>query len=176
MGGLEFCGRNVAAGFVEPPVVEPVDELKSCELDLLGGAPGPARFDQLGLEQALSSFIKTAWSNARRKPEANPPWQSPDAIGPASRTHSARRMRLLHGDRAISRVVQQPCAVSRSAGPVGASPSLPDPERDRRLTGWCRSTRRWAPTRRGRRHAEPAAPEVDSTIMSAGIAVLQRHA
>ena len=47
--GLKFSWRDVAAGLVEPPVVEPVDILKRRELDLLGGAPGPAGLDQLSL-------------------------------------------------------------------------------------------------------------------------------
>jgi len=52
VGGLEFGGRDVAAGFEQPAVAEPVDVLEGGYLDLIDGAPGPARFDQLGLEQA----------------------------------------------------------------------------------------------------------------------------
>jgi ABC-2 type transport system permease protein len=42
----------MSPGFVEPPVIEPVDILKGGDLDLLDGPPGPARLDQLSLEQA----------------------------------------------------------------------------------------------------------------------------
>ena len=52
VGVLEFGGWYVAAGFVEAPVVEPVDLLQGGDLDVLGGAPGAAGLDQLGLEQA----------------------------------------------------------------------------------------------------------------------------
>jgi len=45
VGGLQFCGRNVAAGLIESPVVEPVDVFHGGERDLLDGGP---RFDQLG--------------------------------------------------------------------------------------------------------------------------------
>src|ERR1022692_2212612 len=37
VGGLEFGGRDVTAGFVEPPVVEPVDVFQGGDLDLLRG-------------------------------------------------------------------------------------------------------------------------------------------
>ena len=50
--GLELGWRDVAAGFVEPPVVEPVDVVQGGDLDLLGAASGTAWLDQLGLEQA----------------------------------------------------------------------------------------------------------------------------
>jgi hypothetical protein len=50
VGGLQFGGRDVATGFIEPPVVEPVDIFQGGDLDLLGGAPGAAGLDQLGLE------------------------------------------------------------------------------------------------------------------------------
>jgi hypothetical protein len=52
VGGLEFGGRDVSAGFLEAVVVEPVDVLEGGDLDLLGGVPGAAGLDQLGLEQA----------------------------------------------------------------------------------------------------------------------------
>lgn len=52
VGGFEFGGRDVPAFFVEPPVVEPVDVFEGGDLDLLGGVPGSAGLDQLGLEQA----------------------------------------------------------------------------------------------------------------------------
>ena len=52
VGGFEFGGRDVSAGFVEPPVVEPVHVLESGDFHLLGGMPGPAWLDQLGFEQA----------------------------------------------------------------------------------------------------------------------------
>jgi hypothetical protein len=52
VGVLEFGWWYVAAGFVEAPVVEPVDVLEGGELDLLGGPPRPARLNELGLEQA----------------------------------------------------------------------------------------------------------------------------
>jgi len=52
VGGFELGWRDVAAGFVKPPVVEPVHVLEGGDLDLLGGVPGPAGLDQLGLEQA----------------------------------------------------------------------------------------------------------------------------
>ena len=52
VGGLEFGWRNVATGLVEPPVVEPVDVVQGGDLDLPGGPPGSAVFDQLGLVQA----------------------------------------------------------------------------------------------------------------------------
>ena len=56
VGGLELGRRDVAAGLVEPPVVEPVDVLQGSDLDLFGGAPGSAGLDQLGLEQADDRF------------------------------------------------------------------------------------------------------------------------
>jgi hypothetical protein len=40
VGILEFCGRNVPADLIEPPVVEPVGVFQVGELDLLRGAPG----------------------------------------------------------------------------------------------------------------------------------------
>jgi hypothetical protein len=51
VGGFEFGGRDVATGFVKPAVVEPVDVFQGGDLDLLGGVPGTAWLDQLGLEQ-----------------------------------------------------------------------------------------------------------------------------
>jgi len=50
VGGFEFGGRDVFAGLVEAPVVEPVDVFEGGDLDLLGGVPGAAGLDQLGLE------------------------------------------------------------------------------------------------------------------------------
>jgi hypothetical protein len=41
-----------AAALIEPRVVESVDVLEGGELDLLGGAPGAAGLDELGLGQA----------------------------------------------------------------------------------------------------------------------------
>ena len=49
VGGLEFCGHNVAAGLIESRVVEPVDVFHGGERNLLDGGP---RFDQLGFEKA----------------------------------------------------------------------------------------------------------------------------
>ena len=49
-GVLEFCRWDVTAVFVEPAVVEPVDPFGGGELDLFRGPPGPAGFDELGLE------------------------------------------------------------------------------------------------------------------------------
>ena len=65
---LQLSGWNVTAGFVEPLVVlEPVHILEAGELDLLRGAPGPARFDQPGLEQpdhglGQRVILDVAWS------------------------------------------------------------------------------------------------------------------
>ena len=41
VGGFEFGGRGVAAGFVQPPVVEPVDVFQGGDLDLLAVCQGP---------------------------------------------------------------------------------------------------------------------------------------
>jgi hypothetical protein len=41
IGGLKLGGRDVAAGFVEPLVAEPVDAVQGGQFDLLSGAPGP---------------------------------------------------------------------------------------------------------------------------------------
>jgi hypothetical protein len=40
VGGFELGGRDISAGFVKRPVVEPVDVLEGGDLDLLGGVPG----------------------------------------------------------------------------------------------------------------------------------------
>jgi hypothetical protein len=48
---LQLYRRDVAVGFVEAAVVEPVDVLQGGDLELFGGAPWPCWFDQLGLEQ-----------------------------------------------------------------------------------------------------------------------------
>ena len=45
------AGRDAAAGLLEAQVVEPVDVFEGGDLDLPGGAPWAAWFDQLGLEQ-----------------------------------------------------------------------------------------------------------------------------
>ena len=52
-GVLEFCRWDVTAVLVEPAMIEPVDPFGSGKLDLLQGPPGPAGFDELGLEQPI---------------------------------------------------------------------------------------------------------------------------
>jgi hypothetical protein len=42
--------------FVDAPVVEPVDPFQGGDLDVVGGAPGPSRFDQLGLVKAVDDL------------------------------------------------------------------------------------------------------------------------
>jgi len=42
VGGLDVGGRNIAAGLVDAPVIEPVDVFGSGDLYLLRGALGPA--------------------------------------------------------------------------------------------------------------------------------------
>jgi hypothetical protein len=49
VGGLELCRWDVAAVFIKPSVVEPVDPLQGGDLDVVGGAPRAFRFDQFGL-------------------------------------------------------------------------------------------------------------------------------
>jgi hypothetical protein len=49
---LEFDRWDIAAGFEQAAVVEPVDVLECGDLDLLDGAPRATWLDQLGLEQA----------------------------------------------------------------------------------------------------------------------------
>jgi hypothetical protein len=64
---LEFGWRNVAAVFVETAVVEPVDPFQGGDLDVVGGAPWPSRFDQFGLVEAvdrLGEGIVIAVTNA----------------------------------------------------------------------------------------------------------------
>lgn len=51
---LEFGGRNVAAGFEQSPVVEPVDVFQGGDLDVLRGPSGPAGLDQLGLNRPIT--------------------------------------------------------------------------------------------------------------------------
>ena len=41
VGGFELGGRDVAAGLIEPPVVEPVDVFQGGQLDLFGVRQGP---------------------------------------------------------------------------------------------------------------------------------------
>jgi hypothetical protein len=49
VGGVEFGGWDVATGFEQPAVVEPVDVLEGGDLDLVDGAPRPAGLDQFGI-------------------------------------------------------------------------------------------------------------------------------
>jgi hypothetical protein len=51
VGGFELGGWDMAAGFEQAVVVEPVDPFQSGDLDLFDGAPRIARLDQFGLEQ-----------------------------------------------------------------------------------------------------------------------------
>jgi hypothetical protein len=69
VGILQFGGRNVTARFIEPLVVEPVHVFQSGELDLLGGAPGPARLDQFGLEQADHGLGQGVVVGVTRRPD-----------------------------------------------------------------------------------------------------------
>ena len=58
--GIVACfglgGRNVADGFEEAPVVEPVDPFQSGELNSLQGAPWPAAPDHLGLVETVDGL------------------------------------------------------------------------------------------------------------------------
>ena len=49
-------GRNVADGFEQAPVVEPVHPFQGGELDGLQGAPWPAAPDHLGLVEAVDGL------------------------------------------------------------------------------------------------------------------------
>ena len=53
VGVFEFGWWDVAAVFVEASVVEPVDPFQGGDLDVVGGAPRPSRFDQFGLVEAV---------------------------------------------------------------------------------------------------------------------------
>ena len=53
VGPLQFDGRDVAAVLVEAVVVEPVNPCGGGHLDVLGGAPRLAGFDQFGLVQTV---------------------------------------------------------------------------------------------------------------------------
>jgi hypothetical protein len=55
VGVLEFGWWDVSAVFVEASVVEPVDPFQGGDLAVVGGAPGPSRFDQFGLVEAVDS-------------------------------------------------------------------------------------------------------------------------
>ena len=69
IGGLHFDGWDVAAVFVEAAVVEPVDPFGGGVLDLLDGAPGLARSDQLGLVQAVDGFGQRVVIGAADRPD-----------------------------------------------------------------------------------------------------------
>jgi hypothetical protein len=56
IGRLQIDGWDVAAVFVEAAVVKPVDPFGGGQLDLLDGAPGLARFDQLGFVEAVDGL------------------------------------------------------------------------------------------------------------------------
>ena len=56
VGRLHLDRWDVAAVFVEPVVVEPVDPPGSGVFDLLDGPPGLAWFDQFGFVQPVDSF------------------------------------------------------------------------------------------------------------------------
>ena len=51
VGCFEFGGWDVAAGFEQAPVVEPVDVLQGGDLDLFDGPLRTVWLDQFGLEQ-----------------------------------------------------------------------------------------------------------------------------
>jgi hypothetical protein len=55
---FEFGGRDVAAVFVQAPVVEPIDPFGGRDLDLLDRFPGLAGFDQLGFVQPVDRFCQ----------------------------------------------------------------------------------------------------------------------
>lgn len=50
VGLFEFEGWKVAVGLQQPVVVESVDVVQGCGLDLFGGAPGATGVDQLCFE------------------------------------------------------------------------------------------------------------------------------
>ena len=56
VGGLELCGWDVAAVFVEASVVEPVDPFQGGDFDVVGGAPRSFRFDQFSLVEAVDGL------------------------------------------------------------------------------------------------------------------------
>jgi hypothetical protein len=56
VGCLEFGWWDVATGFEQASVVEPVDVLEGGDLDLLDGSPRATGFDQFGLEQPDHCF------------------------------------------------------------------------------------------------------------------------
>ncbi len=53
VGGFQLCWWDVAAVLVEASVVEPVDPFQGVDLDVVGGAPRTAWFDQLGLVEPV---------------------------------------------------------------------------------------------------------------------------
>jgi hypothetical protein len=53
---LELAGWDVAAGAVQPAVVEPAHPFQGRQLCVIEPAPGPAAMNQLGLEQADERF------------------------------------------------------------------------------------------------------------------------
>ena len=69
VGGLELGGWDVAAVLVEAAVVEPVDPLGGGDLDVIDGPPGPARFDQLGLVQAVDRLGQRVVERVADRPD-----------------------------------------------------------------------------------------------------------
>ena len=53
---FSFGGRDVADGFQEPSMVEPVDPFQGCELDGLQRSPWSASMDHLGLVKTIDGL------------------------------------------------------------------------------------------------------------------------
>lgn len=53
---LGFSRRDVADGFEQTPVIEPVDPFQCCELDGFKGTPGSPPVDHFGLVESVDRF------------------------------------------------------------------------------------------------------------------------
>ncbi len=54
--GFGFGGRDVADGFEQAAVVEPIDPFEGCHLDGFEAAPRAASVDHLGLVEAVDGL------------------------------------------------------------------------------------------------------------------------
>ncbi|MDT5254956.1 MAG: hypothetical protein QOD10_36 [Mycobacterium sp.] len=68
MGSFQLGGWDMSAALAEATVVEPVNPLRGGHLDFLDGPPRLARFDQLGLVQAVNRFRQGVVIGATGRP------------------------------------------------------------------------------------------------------------
>src|ERR1700681_1372546 len=53
---LSLCRRDVADGFQQPAIVEPIDPFQRCELDGVERPPRPAPMDDLGFGETVDGL------------------------------------------------------------------------------------------------------------------------